>query len=115
MGFHVRTHFSISHDDRENERITDPNSIYFYTDKIPKELHMRYAKGIIRIDIGGWEKRLNAFVCEETMVLHSANDTMKIEGTLMFIPTYKPKRILSIFDRAVDAVERLVLRRVRDR
>ncbi len=47
MGFHVRTHFSISHDDRENERITDPNSIYFYTDKIPKELHMRYAKGII--------------------------------------------------------------------
>ncbi len=113
MVFHVRTQCNISLDDRDNERITDPNSIYFYTDKVPKELHMRYVKNMIRFNVG-WERKLSVFVCEETMVLHASNDTLRIEGTLMFVPTVKPKNLLGrasdVFLRGSDRILRRLQR-----
>lgn len=108
MIFHVRTQFDISPDERENERITDPNSIYFYSTKLPKELHMRYVRGMIKFN-GGWERKLNVFVCEETMVLHASNDTLKIEGTLMFIPTIKPKSLLGRTAELVSTTGNVIL------
>lgn len=112
MVFNVRTHFSISHDDRENERITDPNSIYFYSDDIPKELHMRYVRDSIMYRGLGWSRELSAFICEETMVLKGPNDTIKIEGSLIFVPSIRPTSILDRITERLSGIADYVVGRL---